>query len=145
MPLSKQTVAPIWRKAEAYGFPGIRVDGNDVLAVYLATKEAAARAREDGSPTLIEAVTYRIGPHSTADDASRYRASAEVEEWSKRDPLQRYGDWLRAHDVLDADGVDAVEAEASALANRIREHVFADVPPHLARQRDQAVESSGDA
>src|SRR5205823_15012950 len=63
VPVSSQTVAPIWRKAEAYGFPGVRVDGNDVLAVYQAVREAVARARDDGSPTLIEAVTYRIGPH----------------------------------------------------------------------------------
>jgi pyruvate dehydrogenase E1 component alpha subunit len=81
VPLASQTVAPIWRKADAYGFPGVQVDGNDVLAVYQATKEAAARARDQGTPTLIEAVTYRIGPHSTADDASKYRAAEEVEEW----------------------------------------------------------------
>src|SRR5262249_3540121 len=85
VPPSRQTVAPIWRKAEAYGFPGVRVDGNDVLAVYLATRDAAERARNDGTPTLIEAVTYRIGPHSTADDATRYRSADDVAEWSKRD------------------------------------------------------------
>jgi 2-oxoisovalerate dehydrogenase E1 component alpha subunit len=73
VPLSQQTVAPIWRKADAYGFPGVRVDGNDVLAVYQVMKEAAERARTEGVPTLIEALTYRLGPHSTADDAGRYQ------------------------------------------------------------------------
>src|SRR6266571_6690388 len=86
VPVARQTVAPIWRKAEAYGFPGVLVDGNDVLAVHRATKEAATRAREDGVPTLIEALTYRLGPNSTADDATRYRSEEEVARWRSKDP-----------------------------------------------------------
>jgi pyruvate dehydrogenase E1 component alpha subunit len=160
VPVSRQTTAPIWKKAEAYGFPGVRVDGNDVLAVYRVTREAAARARQDGTPTLIEAVTYRIGPHSTADDASRYRAAGEVEEWSARDPLRRYRSWVEAAGVADAEFLAAVDGEADDLAARIRdgvlsaeprpvhelfEWVFAELPQHLQRQRDQVVgDATGD-
>ena len=79
MPTAQQTAGEIWKRAEGYGFPGVRVDGNDVLAVYRATREAAARARAGDGPTLIEALTYRIGAHSTADDAGRYRDDDEVE------------------------------------------------------------------
>jgi 2-oxoisovalerate dehydrogenase E1 component alpha subunit len=154
VPLAKQTAAPIWRKAAAYGFPGVRVDGNDVLAVYQATREAAERARSNGTPTLIEAVTYRIGPHSTADDASRYRSGGEVDAWSKRDPLERYRAWLTATGVGDDAFLAEVEREADAMAARLRDGVvgsaprpvedlfrwvYADVPPHLARQRADAL------
>ena len=158
VPIERQTAAPIWRKAEAYGFPGVRVDGNDVLAVYLATRDAAERARRDGTPTLIEAVTYRIGPHSTADDASRYRSADDVAEWSKRDPLERYRAWLHGNGVADDAFFSEVEGEADAMAGRLRDGVvgsaprsvedlfawvYADVPPHLARQRAAAL--GGDA
>ena len=160
VPLSAQTVAPIWRKAEAYGFPGVQVDGNDVLAVYRVTKEAAARAREDGTPTLVEAVTYRLGPHSTADDASRYRPDAEVEQWRARDPLDRYRAWLLRAGLADAAFVEEVEAEAAESAARMRSGVIAsgprpvgemfrwvfagDLPPHLTRQRDEALRLAGE-
>jgi 2-oxoisovalerate dehydrogenase E1 component alpha subunit len=155
VPVSAQTVAPIWRKAEAYGFPGVQVDGNDVLAVYLATKEAAERARSDGMPTLIEAVTYRIGPHSTADDATRYRDSDEVERWKALDPLERYRSWLASSGAADEGFFESVEAESKEFARRLRsdvigsdprpvEELFAwvfegELPPHLARQRDEAL------
>jgi 2-oxoisovalerate dehydrogenase E1 component alpha subunit len=154
VPVSAQTVAPIWRKAEAYGFPGVQVDGNDVLAVYQATKAAAARAREEGVPTLIEAVTYRIGPHSTADDASKYRSADEVRHWQALDPLERYGGWLAASGRATDSFFDEVEEEGKGFAAQMRagvigsdprpveelfRWVFADVPPHLAGQRDEAL------
>jgi 2-oxoisovalerate dehydrogenase E1 component alpha subunit len=154
VPLSAQTVAPIWRKAQAYGFPGIQVDGNDVLAVYQATKEAAARARDDGVPTLIEAVTYRMGPHSTADDASRYRTDDQVRGWKAKDPLERYKRWLEETGVADASYFEEVERGGKEFAQHMRrgviesgprpvaemfEWVFADLPPHLARQRNEAL------
>jgi 2-oxoisovalerate dehydrogenase E1 component alpha subunit len=156
VPLSAQTVAPIWKKADAYGFPGVRVDGNDVLAVYVATREAAVRARDDGVPTLIEAVTYRLGPHSTADDASRYQPSDEIEAWRARDPLQRYRDWLSSSGRATREFFDSVETEAKQFAARMRagvtaskprpveelfEWVFEDLPPHLARQREEVLRS----
>src|SRR5919108_3518959 len=120
VPLSAQTVAPIWRKAEAYGFPGLQVDGNDVLAVHQVTKEAAARARDEGIPTLIEARTYRLGPHSTADDASKYRPAQEVEQWKALDPLDRYRSWLTGSGAADEDFIQAVEAEAREFAAKMR-------------------------
>lgn len=82
------------QKAVAYGIPGIQVDGNDVLAVYAATKEAVDRARKGEGPTLIEGVTYRLGPHTTSDDPTIYRSNEEVEEWKKKDPLLRFKNYL---------------------------------------------------
>jgi len=159
VPVSAQTVAPIWKKAEAYGFPGVRVDGNDVLAVFQATKEAAARARDDGVPTLIEAVTYRIGPHSTADDATKYREQADVDRWAELDPLKRYREWLESSGNADGSFFDDVEKEAKEFAAKTRvgvisseprpvselfEWVFGgELPPHLARQRDEALRFAG--
>jgi len=154
VPVAAQTVAPIWRKADAYGFPGVLVDGNDVLAVYRATKDAAARARDEGTPTLIEAFTYRIGAHSTADDATRYRQSEEVERWKALDPLERYRAWLGSSGVADLTFFEGIEQEAKDFAGRMRagviaseprpleemfEWVFADMPEHLARQRAEAL------
>jgi len=159
VPVSAQTVAPIWRKAQAYGFPGVVVDGNDVLAVYRETKEAARRARDEGVPTLIEAVTYRIGPHSTADDASRYRPADEVERWRTTDPLERYRAWLAESGHVDAGFFEAVDGEADQLAARLRAGViasgprpvaelfawvFADLPEHLKRQREEALRFAGE-
>ena len=89
VPLKRQTAArTLAQKAIAYGFPGIQVDGNDVFAVYKATAEALARARAGDGPTFIEAVTYRLGDHTTADDASRYRTQ-EVEVWQGKNPIDR--------------------------------------------------------
>jgi 2-oxoisovalerate dehydrogenase E1 component alpha subunit len=155
VPLERQTVAPIWKKAGAHGFPGIPVDGNDVLAVYQVTREAAARAREEGTPTLIEAVTYRLGPHSTADDAARYQPAEEIERWKGADPLERYRRFLDGRGLLDDAFVGACEQEAKDAMARLREGVLAsgprpveelfswvfegDLPQHLKRQRDEVV------
>ena len=81
-------------RAAGYGMAGIIVDGNDVLACYAVMAEAAARARAGEGPTLIEAITYRMGPHTTSDDPSRYRSAEEVEEWAARDPISRYRTYL---------------------------------------------------
>ncbi len=83
---ASETIA---QKAEAYGFPGVLVDGNDLLAVHHVTAEAVRRARAGEGPTLIEALTYRLGPHTTSDDPKRYRDSVEEEHWRARDPLER--------------------------------------------------------
>lgn len=89
LPVSKQTAAEsLASKAVAYGFEGIQVDGNDAVAVYAATKKALDKARAGGGPTMVEAMTYRLGPHSTADDPNRYRTKAEEEKWSKKDPIE---------------------------------------------------------
>jgi 2-oxoisovalerate dehydrogenase E1 component alpha subunit len=89
---SSETIAA---KAEAYGMPGVRVDGNDILAVYRVCKEAAERARKGGGPTLVETVTFRVGPHSSSDDPTRYRDPKTVEEWKQRDPIERFRKYLK--------------------------------------------------
>lgn len=115
-PTSEQTKADsIAAKAEGYGMPGVRVDGNDVAAMVAATHEAAARAREGGGPSLIEAVTYRMGPHTTADEPGRYRDDSEVSEWEERDPLERIRRLLEASDAWDAEWQAELESEASQV------------------------------
>ncbi|MBI4955073.1 MAG: 3-methyl-2-oxobutanoate dehydrogenase [Myxococcales bacterium] len=137
-------------KGRGYGIPSVRVDGNDVLALYVALSRAAARARAGQGPTFIEALTYRIGAHSSSDDPSRYRSDAEVETWLQRDPLQRLrrhlvrerllddGAEQRLEDELNAAIAEAV-AEAEPLEPPARESLFDDVyaelPWHLREQR----------
>ncbi|MEM1948703.1 MAG: pyruvate dehydrogenase (acetyl-transferring) E1 component subunit alpha [Candidatus Caldarchaeum sp.] len=100
-PFSRQTASKtIAEKARAYGFEGVRVDGNDVLACYHATREALGKARNGGGPTLIEAVTYRLGPHTTADDPSRYRDETEVRTWREKDPIRRLKKFLMSVGLL---------------------------------------------
>jgi TPP-dependent pyruvate/acetoin dehydrogenase alpha subunit len=110
--------------------PGVRVDGNDVLAVYATVRDAAERARQGGGPTLIEAVTYRMGAHSTSDSAS-YRPEGEEAGWRDKDPLLRFASWLAATGVLDAAGV---AAQRAAIEAEIKEAVEAEesvAPPPL--------------
>lgn len=153
VPFRAQTAsASIALKAVAYGFPGVKVDGNDVEAVYAATAEAVARARSGGGPTLIEAETYRVGAHSSADDPTRYREAAEVERWREKDPLARararlvaLGAWDDAREAaLQAELLDEVNAairEAEALpppaVESLFEDVYARLPWHLAEQREE--------
>ncbi|MFN2581958.1 MAG: pyruvate dehydrogenase (acetyl-transferring) E1 component subunit alpha [Candidatus Dormibacteria bacterium] len=151
VPISLQSHAStIAVRAAGYGMPGIVVDGNDVLAVYGATRVALERARNSGGPTLIEAVTYRIEPHTTADDSTRYRSDDEVAEWTARDPVARFTSQLRDAGVLDDDLVARVESEGEAVAARMRDslfgaeggdpremfdHVYASMPATLREQR----------
>ena len=150
VPAREQYVAPIAARAAGYGIPGVRVDGNDVLAVYAVTEEAVGRARSGGGPTLIEAMTYRIGAHSTADDATRYRDEAEVETWRARDPIDRFRTYLLGAGLADEAFVSRCEEEAAAWVGEIRSAVvalgtpsaeeifdfaFADPPEALRRQR----------
>jgi 2-oxoisovalerate dehydrogenase E1 component alpha subunit len=100
-------------RAEGYGFPGVTVDGNDVVAVYAAMKEAVDRARKGEGATLIEGKTYRLVPHTSDDDDRRYRAREEVEEWTKKDPLTRYRTWLKEHDVADDRKLDEIHEQAA--------------------------------
>lgn len=112
VPLKSQTASEsIAIKAKAYGFEGVRVDGNDVLAVYTAVRAALAKARCGGGPTLIEALTYRMGAHSTSDDPRRYRDDGVVEPWRDRDPLERIESYLRERGWLDDDGLKTMQAE----------------------------------
>jgi pyruvate dehydrogenase E1 component alpha subunit len=129
VPTSDQTAGEIWRRAEGYGFPGVRVDGNDVLAVYRATRDAAARARAGEGPTLIEALTYRISAHSTADDPTRYRDADEVTRARALDPIVRFSAWLRGEQLVDDDALSGFEADAEAFALEVREGLTAQGPP----------------
>jgi 2-oxoisovalerate dehydrogenase E1 component alpha subunit len=129
VPTTSQTAGEIWRRAEGYGFPGVRVDGNDVLAVYRVTRDAVARAHAGDGPTLIEALTYRVGPHTTADDASRYRDEAEVERWRELDPISRYRTWLLDAGYADDAFVADCEAFAESRVAEIRAAVVATEPP----------------
>jgi 2-oxoisovalerate dehydrogenase E1 component len=150
VPYAKQTAsATIAQKAEAYGFEGIRVDGMDPVAVYLATKLAARRAREGIGPTLIEALTYRYGPHATADDPTLYRSDEEVEEWKARDPIERLrrflenrAEWdervgekvaMEITDAVDA-AVTSLEAEPMPGRDDAIRHGFARIPAHVVDQ-----------
>ncbi len=153
VPVSRQTASDtIAIKGRAYGVPSVRVDGNDVLAVYKVVQEAAERARTGGGPTFIEALTYRIGAHSTSDDPTRYRSEEEVEAWRLKDPLVR----LRRHLVtlgLTDEGRDATMDEALSreigaavdLVERMPlperatlfEDVYAEKPWHLREQAEE--------
>jgi pyruvate dehydrogenase E1 component alpha subunit len=114
MPREAQTAAEtIAQKAAAYGMPGVQVDGNDVFAMYQATRDAVDRARSGAGPTLIEAVTYRIGPHSTADDPGRYRNAATVDEWRERDPIERVRRFLEQRGRWTPDWQEQVERDAA--------------------------------
>ncbi|MFI9389072.1 thiamine pyrophosphate-dependent dehydrogenase E1 component subunit alpha [Kutzneria sp. NPDC052558] len=111
-PYATQSRVPAAQRAAGFGFPGVRVDGNDVLACYAATRDALHRARSGGGPTLIEAVTYRVNAHTTADDDGRYRGEEETRRWAALDPIAR----LRAH----LRPSDEIEREADAFAERLR-------------------------
>ena len=124
-PLERQTRIPLYQRARGFGFPGVRVDGNDVLATLAVTRAALQRARDGGGPSLVEAYTYRMGAHTTSDDPSRYRADAEVQAWRLRDPLERVRSHLHKQQWVDAEWLAAVDAEAEALAVRLRDGVRA--------------------
>jgi len=129
VPTAAQTAGEIWRRAEGYGMPGVRVDGNDVLAVFRVTREAVDRARRGDGPTLIEAMTYRIGAHSTADDAGRYRDDADVARAREADPIERYRRWLAAQGLVDDAFLSDCDDEAATFALRVREDLVATEPP----------------
>ena len=147
VPLKKQTNSrTIAQKAIAYGFPGIQVDGNDVLAVYAASREAVDRAQAGEGPTLIECVTYRLGVHTTADDPTKYRTDEEVKAWEQKDPLTRFRAYLDKKSLLEpgleeqvdeeiARGVERFEAMPPADPLGMFEHAYAEPPAHLVAER----------
>jgi pyruvate dehydrogenase E1 component alpha subunit len=129
VPVAEQSAGEIWRRAEGYGFPGVRVDGNDVLAVFALTRRAAERAYAGEGPTLIEAMTYRLADHSTADDASRYREPGEVEGMRSLDPITRYRTWLESSGVADVAFAAGCEDEAEAWVAAVRADLVATLAP----------------
>jgi pyruvate dehydrogenase E1 component alpha subunit len=151
-PTSTQSRIPLYKRAEGFGFPGVRVDGNDVLASYAVTRAALDAARTGQGPTLIEAFTYRMGAHTTSDDPTRYRLSSDLEAWKLKDPIERMRSFLFKQQLADPTFIESVEADADALAARIRkgclempdpdplsmfDDVYAEQTPLLEEQREE--------
>ncbi|AJZ82004.1 MULTISPECIES: pyruvate dehydrogenase (acetyl-transferring) E1 component subunit alpha [Streptomyces] len=124
-PTEKQTRVPLYQRAQGYGFPGVRVDGNDVLACLAVTKAALERARTGQGPMLIEAFTYRMGAHTTSDDPTRYRSPEERELWETKDPILRLRTLLTREGLADDAFFAELERESDALAKRVRDAVRA--------------------
>lgn len=124
-PLEKQTRIPLYRRASGFGFPGIRVDGNDVFACLAVTRQALKNAREGQGPTLIEAFTYRMGAHTTTDDPTRYRVASELEAWKLKDPIERVKSYLFKNELADQAFIESVEAEADQLGADLRRRCLA--------------------
>jgi 2-oxoisovalerate dehydrogenase E1 component alpha subunit len=121
---SAQTKVPLYQRGDGFGVPGVRIDGNDVLASYAVTAKHMDDARAGKGPSLIEALTYRIGAHTTSDDPTRYREDEEVEYWKARDPITRFEKFLRRNGVAQ-DFFDEVEHAGELLSAEIREATFA--------------------
>jgi len=151
-PLEKQSRVPLYQRARGFGFPGVRVDGNDVLACYAVTKKAMQAAREGQGPTMIEAYTYRMGAHTTTDDPTRYRLASELEMWKLRDPIERVRAYLVRTGLAEPDFFADVDAEANQIGTRVREacrampdprplaifeHVYAEPTSILRAEREQ--------
>jgi 2-oxoisovalerate dehydrogenase E1 component alpha subunit len=132
-PLERQTRIPLYQRARGFGFPGLRVDGNDVLAVLAVTREALQRARDGGGPTLIEAFTYRMGAHTTSDDPTRYRLASELETWKLKDPIERVKALLSRGGGADSAFFEKVQRESDELAARLREGCLAMPDPEPLR------------
>ncbi|MEU9118539.1 pyruvate dehydrogenase (acetyl-transferring) E1 component subunit alpha [Streptomyces sp. NPDC048506] len=132
-PTEKQTRVPLYQRARGYGFPGVRVDGNDVLACLAVTRAALERARTGQGPMLIEAFTYRMGAHTTSDDPTRYRADEERVAWEAKDPIRRLRTYLLAEGLVDDAYLASIDEESEALGKRVREAVRAmPDPDHMA-------------
>ena len=156
VPLHRQTAAEtLAQKAHAYGIPGIQVDGNDVFAVYAAATVAIEKTRRGEGPSLIEAVTYRLGDHTTADDASRYRSEEELEVWEGRDPILRLRRYLVEQGLWDDDQetvlleeaaswvdgqVKALEEMEPQAPEEIFTSMYAALPPHVVEQMQSLLE-----
>ncbi|MFE7427076.1 pyruvate dehydrogenase (acetyl-transferring) E1 component subunit alpha [Streptomyces sp. NPDC057545] len=151
-PTEKQTRVPLYQRAQGFGFPGVRVDGNDVLACLAVTRAALERARRGEGPMLIEAFTYRMGAHTTSDDPTKYRADEERAAWEAKDPILRLRRYLEAEGAADEAFFTELEAESEALGKRVREavrampdpdpmamfdHVYADGNPLVDEERAQ--------
>jgi 2-oxoisovalerate dehydrogenase E1 component subunit alpha len=120
-PLERQSRIPLYQRARGFGFPGVRVDGNDVFACLAVTRKAMQAAREGQGPTLIEAYTYRMGAHTTTDDPTRYRLASELEAWKLKDPVERVKAYLVRTGSADAAFFEGVEAEAGRVGRHIRQ------------------------
>jgi 2-oxoisovalerate dehydrogenase E1 component alpha subunit len=154
-PIERQSRIPLYRRAAGFGFPGVRVDGNDVLAVHSVTHQALERARSGNGPTLIEAFTYRMGAHTTSDDPTKYRLADELEHWRLKDPIARVRAYLTRNSSVEQGWFSDLEAEADELAANLRaqclvmadpamvdafDWVYAEQTPYLAEQQARYAE-----
>ncbi|MGO2779593.1 pyruvate dehydrogenase (acetyl-transferring) E1 component subunit alpha [Glutamicibacter arilaitensis] len=137
VPFEVQSKVPLVKRAAGYGMPGIHVDGNDVLAVLAVTRWALEHARSGKGPVLIEAVTYRLGAHTTADDPTKYRMSEEEAQWAPKDPLIRLETYLRENNLVDDAFFEQLSADANAMAAKVREDAMAFPVPPLAKSFEQ--------
>jgi len=153
MPVERQCAHEVLaQRGVGFGVPSIRADGNDILAMIVAMREATDRARAGEGPTLVEAVTYRMGVHTTADDPTVYRHDDELDVWRTRDPIARFEQYLKRAGHLDQAGIDAVVAECEAEVKAARERfdakkrknpfevfdfMYEELPPELQRQKDE--------
>ena len=150
-PIERVSRIPLYQRARGFGFPGMRVDGNDVLATYAVTRQALQNARDGQGPTLVEAYTYRMGAHTTTDDPTRYRLSGDVERWKLRDPIARVEVYLTRNGLASTEFFDDIRAEADDLGRMLRDgcramadpaplsmfdHVYEEITEELAQQRD---------
>ena len=130
-PIERQSRIPLYKRADGFGFPGVRVDGNDVLAMHAVTTEALERARSGNGPTFIEAYTYRMGAHTTSDDPSKYRLADELEHWRLKDPIERVRAYLTRTGAADDDFFAGIDSEAAELAKDLRARCLALTAPSL--------------
>src|SRR4051794_8700738 len=150
-PVERQSRVPLYQRASGFGFPGVRVDGNDVLACLAVTRKALTDARNAQGPTLIEAYTYRMNPHTTNDDPRRYQLASEAETWKLKDPIERVRAYLTRQVGTDPEFFASVDAEARAMAEHVRagcraltdpspeslfDSVHVTMPDELREQRD---------
>jgi 2-oxoisovalerate dehydrogenase E1 component alpha subunit len=151
-PQERQSRVPLYQRSRGFGFPGVQVDGNDVLACYAVTKQALRAAHEGQGPTLIEAFTYRMGAHTTTDDPTRYRLASELEMWKLKDPIERVRAYLVRTGLAEPEFFAEVDAEAKLIGARVREacrtmpdppplaifdNVYAEPTPILRAEREQ--------
>jgi pyruvate dehydrogenase E1 component alpha subunit len=149
--MERQSKIPLYQRALGFGFPGVRVDGNDVLASYAVTQAALQRAREGSGPTFVEAYTYRMGAHTTTDDPTRYRLSEDLENWKLKDPIARVKAYLTRGGLVDDDYLAEIEDEAEKLGAHLRagckalpepdvldifDQVYAEQTDELAKQKE---------
>ncbi len=139
-PIERQSRIPLYRRASGFGFPGVRVDGNDVLAVHAVTSQALERARSGNGPTFIEAYTYRMGAHTTSDDPTKYRLADELEHWRLKDPIERVRAYLTRGGAADDAFFADVDADADELAARIRSGLLSLPDPDLVQLFDNVYE-----
>jgi 2-oxoisovalerate dehydrogenase E1 component alpha subunit len=151
-PIERQSRVPLYQRAAGFGFPGVRVDGNDVLACYAVSQAALKRAREGSGPTFVEAYTYRMGAHTTTDDPTRYRLNEDLEHWKLKDPIARVRAYLSRNGVVDESFFSELDEEAETLGEHLREgcralpdpspldifdQVYADQTEELSTQKEQ--------